>query len=44
MPKKTVKFNRQGAAKLPIDKLCLLFIHPRSPNLIGLRSTGTIPT
>ena len=24
--------------------LCLLFIHPRAPNLIGLRSTGTIPT
>ena len=24
--------------------LCLLFIHPRAPNLISLRSTGTIPT
>ena len=27
-----------------IASLCLLFIHPRAPNLIGLRSTGTIPT
>ena len=24
--------------------LCLLFIHPRAPNLIGLRSAGTMPT
>ena len=24
--------------------LCLLFIHPRAPNLISLRSTGTMPT
>ena len=23
--------------------LCLLFIHPRAPNLIGLRSAGTMP-
>ena len=23
--------------------LCLLFIHPRAPNLISLRSTGTMP-
>ena len=23
--------------------LCLLFIHPRAPNLIGLRSVGTMP-
>ena len=23
--------------------LCLLFIHPRAPNLIGLRSPGTMP-
>ena len=24
--------------------LCLLFIHPRAPNLISLRSAGTMPT
>ena len=24
-------------------KLCLLFIHPRAPNLISLRSAGTMP-
>ena len=24
--------------------LCLLFLHPRDPNLIGLRSAGTMPT
>ena len=23
--------------------LCLLFIHPRAPNLISLRSAGTMP-
>ena len=23
--------------------LCLLFIHPRAPNLINLRSAGTMP-
>ncbi len=23
--------------------LCLLFIHPRAPNLLGLRSAGTMP-
>ena len=23
--------------------VCLLFIHPRAPNLIGLRSAGTMP-
>ena len=25
------------------SQLCLLFIHPRAPNLIGLRSAGTMP-
>ena len=25
------------------DPLCLLFIHPRAPNLISLRSAGTMP-
>ena len=25
------------------EDLCLLFIHPRAPNLIGLRSAGTMP-
>ena len=24
-------------------RLCLLFIHPRAPNLISLRSAGTMP-
>ena len=24
-------------------RLCLLFIHPGAPNLISLRSAGTIP-
>ena len=24
-------------------RLCLLFIHPRAPNLIGLRSAETMP-
>ena len=24
-------------------RLCLLFIHPRAPNLINLRSAGTMP-
>ena len=26
-----------------IPDLCLLFIHPGAPNLISLRSAGTIP-
>ena len=26
-----------------VSILCLLFIHPRAPNLIGLRSPGTMP-
>ena len=25
------------------NPLCLLFIHPRAPNLISLRSAGTMP-
>ena len=25
------------------NELCLLFIHPRAPNLISLRSAGTMP-
>ena len=43
----------QGTEGLPLDlialelgkdlDLCLLFIHPRAPNLIGLRSPGTMP-
>ena len=32
---------RLGGRKL---RLCLLFIHPRAPNLISLRSAGTMPT
>ena len=30
-------------AQLERGTLCLLFIHPRAPNLIGLRSAGTMP-
>ena len=26
-----------------LTDLCLLFIHPRAPNLISLRSAGTMP-
>ena len=26
-----------------VAELCLLFIHPRAPNLISLRSAGTMP-
>ena len=26
------------------NELCLLFIHPRAPNLINLRSASTMPT
>ena len=29
--------------RTPDEVLCLLFIHPRAPNLIGLRSAGTMP-
>ena len=30
--------------RVPVPNLlCLLFIHPRAPNLIGLRSAGTMP-
>ena len=31
----------QNSALFEIDRLCLLFIHPRAPNLISLRSAGT---
>ena len=27
----------------PVARLCLLFIHPRAPNLINLRSASTMP-
>ena len=26
-----------------VDEVCLLFIHPRAPNLINLRSASTMP-
>ena len=29
--------------EVSIHRVCLLFIHPRAPNLIGLRSAGTMP-
>ena len=32
----------EGPALAAVD-LCLLFIHPRAPNLINLRSAGTMP-
>ena len=31
------------AKQTPLSNLCLLFIHPRAPNLISLRSAGTMP-
>ena len=36
--------GRQRGMRKQVDWLCLLFIHPRAPNLIGLRSAGTMPT
>ena len=33
-----------GPVNFPHHNLCLLFIHPRAPNLISLRSAGTMPT
>ena len=30
-------------ARTECRTLCFLFIHPRAPNLIGLRSVGTMP-
>ncbi len=37
--------NRENADTLDSesDDLCLQFIHPGAPNLISLRSVGTIP-
>ena len=32
-----------GLASSAFSRLCLLFIHPRAPNLINLRSAGTMP-
>ena len=33
-----------GGIRVRLRSLCLLFLHPRAPNLIGLRSAGTMPT
>ena len=27
----------------PVCRVCLLFIHPRAPNVINLRSASTMP-
>ena len=35
--------GRQRGMRKQVDWLCLLFIHPRVPNLIGLRSAETMP-
>ena len=40
----------QTSRRAGLESVCvfghdgLLFIHPRAPNLIGLRSAGTMPT
>ena len=39
-----VAFQYQELKSFQADRLCLLFIHPRAPNLISLRSAGTMPT
>ena len=42
MPKKTVKFNRQGAAKLPIDKPVVYRIQTEAgkTNYVGVAKRG----
>ena len=43
------RYQRRSVAGVATDaiwdsaSLCLLFIHPRAPNLISLRSAGTMP-
>ena len=34
---------RKKSNSISTDCLCLLFIHPRAPNLISLRSAGCAP-
>ena len=45
-PKLVISDAHKGLTKA-LEKwpgcLCLLFIHPRAPNLISLRSAGTMP-
>ncbi len=45
-PKLVISDGHKGLTKA-LEKwpgcLCLLFIHPRAPNLISLRSAGTMP-
>ena len=44
--KSTLPFERSAnfsSISAFVGWLCLLFIHPRAPNLIGLRSAGTMP-
>ena len=36
-------FSETAAWRDPDEHVCLLFIHPRAPNLINLRSAGTMP-
>ena len=40
-PKEPESDNQALASR--VAGLCLLFIHPRAPNLISLRSAGTMP-
>ena len=42
--KEAVRLFREGERSIgQVARLCLLFIHPRAPNLISLRSAGTMP-
>ena len=34
---------KEGRCEIGSHHLCLLFIHPRAPNLINLRSASTMP-
>ena len=40
LKKEVVNCHHNYVAK---EHLCFLFIHPRAPNLISLRSAGTMP-
>ena len=35
--------TERGEPSEPLEGVCLLFIHPGAPNLISLRSAGTMP-
>ena len=42
-PRLRPKLTTPASGRCRACDLCLLFIHPRAPNLIGLRSPGTMP-